>query len=384
MRVRQQKADPGMIEEPSFVEINPDAASTVTTAAQISSGIPVPKVRLLQVFSATDWEAFTEEWLMFHKQRGTYHSVRRCSGPGDLGLDVVAFTGPGGFAEPWDSFQCKHYDHPLTPVDVYGEIGKIIYHSFRRTPPFNQAQRLPRRHDFVAPKGVGIKLGRLLKDPARLRDEVRNVWEKYCAPAIGKDVDTELSGALLEYFEEFDFSIFGDRTGPELIQDHAQTPFHASRFGGGLPPRGAVPAPPAEPATEESPYLRKLLDAYSDHTGTSFATQADLESWADLRQHYDRQRVLFYHAEALRNFARDRLPPGAFDSLQDDVFYGVVEVCGADYASGLDRLRATITAAGSLDLSGNALGGVTHVPDKQGVCHQLANDDRLNWTNHGD
>ena len=92
---------------------------------------------------------------------------------------------------------------------------------------------------------------------------------------------------------------------------------------------------------------------------------------------------LFYSAEALRNFARDRTPLGTFDSLQEDIFHGVIDVCEVSYASGLERLRATITTAAIIDVGGNALFGVTRVADKQGVCHQLANDDRLTWVDAG-
>jgi hypothetical protein len=100
----------------------------VPTVAQVSGGIPIPPVRLLQVMSPGDWEDFTEEWLTFHKNKGSYHSIRRYSCPGDLGVDFVAFTSEEGFEKPWDSYQCKHSDHPLQPMDVMGEVGKIIYH----------------------------------------------------------------------------------------------------------------------------------------------------------------------------------------------------------------------------------------------------------------
>jgi hypothetical protein len=152
-----------------FTDIDPKAAKAAPTAAQISAGIPVPPVRLLQELSPEDWEDFTEEWLTYHKAKGTYHSIKKYSGPGDLGVDVVGFTAVEGFAKSWDSYQCKHHDHPLEPNDVYGEIGKIIYHSFKRTPPFNQACRVPRRHVFVSPCGAGITVGRWMKDPKRLR-----------------------------------------------------------------------------------------------------------------------------------------------------------------------------------------------------------------------
>ena len=98
-----------------------------------------------------------------------------------------------------------------------------------------------------------------------------------------------------------------------------------------------------------------------------------------METHYNRQRVLFYSAESLRNFARDRTPPHTFDSLQDEIFHGVIDVCDSEHPDALERLRATVTTAGTIDVSGNALVSVTRVPDKQGICHQLVNDDRIEW-----
>ena len=364
---------------PNFFDINPKMQA-VLTAAQIAAGIPVPPVKLLQVMSGEDWEVFTEEWLSFHRKQGSYRSIKKHSGPGDLGLDVVAFTAAEGFAKPWDSYQCKRYDHPLTPSDVYGEIGKIIFHSFNRTPPFNQTERVPRRHVFVSPFGVGITLGRLLKDPERLKEQVGEKWESHCVPKIAAGIKAPLRGKLLEYFDAFDYSIFDDRTPVELIEEHAQTIFYAPRFGGGLPPREQPGAPPVNPGANESLYLQKLLDAYGGHLGEAVAAASDLEGHPELREHYNRQRVLFYSAKSLRNFARDRTPAGTFDSLQYDVYYGIIDVCESNYRNGLERLRATVSRAAQIDVSGNALVGVTKVADKQGICHQLANDDRVTWT----
>lgn len=362
-----------------FLEIAPKAAVSVPSAAQIATGVPVPPVRLLQVMSPSDWEAFTEEWLSFHRKSGAYQSIRRYSGPGDLGLDVVAFVSSQGFSDDWDSYQCKHYDHPLEPNDIIAEIGKLIFHSFNRTPPFNQSHRIPRRHVFVPPQGVGITVGRLLKDAARLQELVRSRWDDACVPKIGKNIKAPLADQLLAYFDDFDFSIFEDRSGVELIEEHAQTVFYAPRFGGGLPPRDEVPQPPMEPSDSESTYLRKLLEAYGEQVGYEIKSKSSLGSYPELEEHYDRQRVLFYCAESLRNFARDRTPPRTFDSLQDDIYHGVIDTCQGAYPNALERLRATVSQASRLDVSGNALVSVTRVPDKQGICHQLANDDRLSW-----
>ena len=359
--------------------MKPKAASEVPTAAQVSGGIPVPPVRLLQVMSSEDWEGFTEEWLSYYKDQGKYDAIKRYSGPGDMGLDVVAFTASNGFASPWDSYQCKQYNHALRPTDIYGEVGKIIFHSFKRTPPFNQQYRVPRRHVFVSPHGMGITVGRWIKDQDRFKEEVRSKWESHCVPKIGSGIEEPLQDELMEYLEDFDFSIFEDITAAELIAEHAKTIFHAGRFGGGLPPRGDPETPPTKPAASESLYLRKLLDAYTSQMGKPVATGATLVGHPELEEHYNRQRVLFYSAESLRNFARDRTPPKTFDLLQDDIYNGVIDICEAYYNDALERLRRTISKAGSVDVSGNALVSVTRVADKQGICHQLANDDRLTW-----
>lgn len=365
--------------EMDFIDVEPRSLRTVPTAMQVTSGIPVPPVLLVQVMSSDDWEQFTEEWLSFSKTAGAYAAIRRYSGSGDLGLDVVGFTGPHWFDEPWDSFQCKAYADPLTLGDVCGEIGKIIYHSFKRTPPFNRSYRVPRAHFFVAPRGVGISLGRLLTDPERLRDEIRAVWSSHCVPKIARGLSAPLEGDLGLYFDEFDFSIFGDKSVVEILEQHAQTPFHVPRFGGGLPPRGDDDAPPPTPAEQESVYLAKLLEAYAHHLGSQVAGRGDLAKHPQLESHYERQRVLFYSAESLRNFARDRTPPRTFASLQDDVFHGVIDTCESDHPDALVRVRAAISTAAQVDVTGNALAGVTKVADKQGICHQLANDGRLMW-----
>ena len=368
-----------MYEDFELSDIDPQQSTPIPTATQVVGGIPIPPIRLLQTLSPEEWETFTEEWLTYYKGTGTYHTIRRYSGPGDLGLDVVAFTSKAGFSKAWDSYQCKYYARPLRPTDICPEIAKILYHSFYRAPPFNQAAQLPTRHIFVSPKGVGLTVGRWLKDPPRFKTEIRRRWDTQCSTKIQQGVRIQLTGRLLAYFESFDFSIFEDKTGAELIEEHSYTVFHVPRFGGGLPPRGAVQVPPRIPTAGESMYLRKLLDAYGDHLGVSINNTVRLPVDHSLRKHYDRQRVLFYSAESLRNFARDRTPIGTFDSLQEDVYYGVIDVCEGNYGSGLDRLRSVISTAGSLSVAGNALGHSTQVADKQGVCHQLANDCRLTW-----
>ena len=357
-------------------DVEPDA-NTVVTAAQIVQGVPIPPVCRIEMMSADEWEVFTEEWATHLKNKGVYWRVRRSSGSGDRGLDVVAFASELGFEGPWDSFQCKHYARPLGPKEVCVEVAKLIYHSFNRTIPFNQSFRIPRRHVFISPKGVGLTVRRWLGDPEVFRNEFKRRWAQCAAEAMG--VQVRLQGNLLAYVDTFDFGIFDDRSAVELVEKHAKTPFHAARFGGGLPPRGEVPAPPDTPSHGESIYIRKLLDAYEDELRTSLSTSTDLSGFPTMREHYNRQREMFYSAEALRNFARDTTPEGTFDLLRQDIYDGVVDVYQEAHDTGFERVKATVGRAAIINVGGNALVGVARVRDRQGVCHQLANDCELTW-----
>lgn len=360
-----------------FKHFDPKSADRVLSTSEANVGMRIPPISLLPVLSPDDWETFTQEWLWYYKNEKIYTDVQKYSGSGDLGLDVVAYSTDSGFNGSWDSFQCKHYDHALYPTDIYSEIGKIIYHSYKRTPPFNQNERTPKRHVFVCPHGVGISVGRLLKDPNRLKRDIQQKWDEKCVPGIQKDLVAPLSGHLLEYFDDFDFSIFEDQSAVDLIATHSQTPFHSQRFGGGLPSKAPAEPPPEEPDPTESVYLQKLMDAYGDHLSTEITSKEDLED-AHLK-HYLRQRVLFYSAESLRNFARDRTPAGTFKSLQDDIYNGVVDIEEGNHPDGLAKLKEVVRAAGQVAAGGNALYTVSAIADRQGICHQLANDDRLSW-----
>ena len=47
--------------------------------------------------------------------------------------------------------------------------------------------------------------------------------------------------------------------------------------------------------------------------------------------------------------------------------------------SGLDRLHRVLEVAGALKIDQNALITVWKQLDRKGICHQLANDDELEW-----
>jgi hypothetical protein len=341
-----------------------------SSAEHVATGVPIPKPARVAGFSPAEWESFTEEWTTSLKN--TYVRVARFGGSGDLGVDVIGFVTNSTFRGGWDNYQCKRYDHPLRPSDVWIEIGKIIYYSYRgEYPP-------PRKHYFVASRDIGTSLGKLLSDPEKLKEQTRASWTEYCENKITSTNTVPLTGELLGYFDDFDFSIFSTKSVVELITGHATTSFHSVRFGGGLPARPDVTQPPEEHAAEESRYIRQLFEAYGDRLGKLINHVSDLVD-AMLGRDFLRQRERFYHAESLRNFARDTVPEDTFERLQDEVFHGVIDICDSNHQDGFERMRATVAEAARLSTTSNPLASVIRVPDRQGICHQLANDDRLTW-----
>jgi hypothetical protein len=91
---------------------------------EIRSGPAIPPIERIKLFSSADWEACVDEWT---SSLATYGLVERAAGAGDMGCDVIATVDPAIENGPWDNFQCKHYDHPLTPGDIWLELGKLCY-----------------------------------------------------------------------------------------------------------------------------------------------------------------------------------------------------------------------------------------------------------------
>ncbi|TRD00142.1 restriction endonuclease [Mesorhizobium sp. WSM4303] len=364
-----------MISDADLKEIETKPPTCAPSPEHVHTGVPIPKVMRVRLFSPDAWEEFIEEWA--NSLKSNYVKVRRFGGSGDLGVDIAGFCSNKGFEGEWDNYQCKRYDHPLRPNDIWVEIGKIIYYSHigEYAPP--------RRHYFVCSQDIGTSLEKLLNKPTDLQAKAAENWDKHCLNGITSTMSIPLVGALADHFNSFDFSVFSSRSLVELIEGHSKTGFHAVRFGGGLPPRPGSALPPETPADNESRYIRQLLDAYGDHLGIGLADPLALDPHTKLKRDYLRQRERFYHAESLRNFARDTVPEGTFDALQDEIHSGVIDVCEGSYADGFERMKATVAQASSVAATSNPLVSAVKAQDRQGICHQLANDDRLNWMPQG-
>lgn len=346
-------------------------AQPPANAAKIKFGKVIPPQQQILIYSPDEWEAFIQEWAT-GKTAG-YAKVVRLAGATDMGIDVAGLAEASAFFGVWDNFQCKHYDSPLTPKDALPEIGKMLWHSF-------QKEFLPpRTYRFMAPRGCGISLQKLLLAPSLLKQKLFEKWDDWCAGKITSTQTIKMEGDFRSYCNQYDFSSFTYKNPLEIVDEHRLTPYFAARFGGGLSERPAAHPPPPAPATDESRYLHHLFEAYGEKKKATLAKVDDLGPWPELVNHYHRQRESFYHAESLRNFARDTVPPGTFESLQDEVHAGVVDVSEAAHEDGLACLTAVTQAATMLPLTENGLISVVKVQDRRGICHQLANVDRLLW-----
>src|ERR1700712_4228222 len=154
-----------VITETDLKLITPVGVASTATASHVVGGLPIPKVTRVKIFFPEEFEGFVEEWAS--SLTSIYFKVRRFAGSGDMGIDIAGFTTDNGFANAWDNYQCKRYDHPLRPSDIYKEIGKIIYYSW--CGEFS----VPRKHYFAGSQDVGTSLEKLFSDAPKLKQAMR-------------------------------------------------------------------------------------------------------------------------------------------------------------------------------------------------------------------
>jgi hypothetical protein len=352
---------------PQLQEIAPPDPTPFTIGTDAP---PMDPEQRIYFYSPDEWERFIKEWAYVLKN--DYLQVKRHGGSGDLGLDIIGLLDDAGLDGAWDCFQCKRYEKPLAPGDAYAEMYKII-----RGVTMQDFTK-PRHYKFLAPKGCGKALNRLLSSPSRLGQGF-NAWLMGKTSPLHQE-EGALKRLLIAAAEDFDFSIFRTEEFEDVLQLHRKSPYHTLRFGSTTLQRTsqAAAAPPVVDVARESVYVKKLIDVYNERHGLAWVSEADIDK-KSTREHFNRQRECFFSAEDLRLTARDQVPVEVFTDLQQEVLDGVVEVEQSTHASGWTRLTAITSKADILPLTASPLIRIVKQKDRTGLCHQLANDDRLNW-----
>lgn len=341
------------------------------TVDRLQRGPRLRPATILAAYDDKEWESFIKEWASTREP--LYASVRQFGGSGDRGIDIAGFETDRGFEGVWDGFQAKHYGSSLGPSVAWPEILKMILLRVD-TPSYT----VPRKYVFLAPRGVTTKLAHLLESPTEMRAAFLAQLDKPSSEPFRTLTDTRRT-AVRAMAVELDFSVFGSYEASRLVDDVRGTPSFATRFGGPLPDRSRSWSVPPSVQTAESEYVAALLEAYREKFPGEISDIGSVAAHEASAPHFMRQREAFFRAESLREFARDSVPSGTYEGLQDEIYEAVIETVASDHADGLTRLRGVLDAAVQAQLTSNALITVLEPGDRKGVCHQLANGRRVRW-----
>lgn len=332
---------------------------------------PTPEQRLLLMDDVT-WEQFIETCALQLQSEGIYQQVIRLGGSGDKGRDICGYTALLPAEDTWDLYQAKYYSGSLSPSQFAPELAKFLWSVF------SGAYTRPRCYYICALK-IGAKLFDYIQNPESLRKWIIEEWKKN-----NGDFGTfkqPLSLDIEAFVDAFPMRILQRRTPPELLAIHSRDQdLHWSKFGV-LAKRDPNPDVPDALHTSEEKYVAALLGVYAEYDGTLVSSVVDIPS--SLRRHFRAQRRLFYCAEGLNRFSRDKLP-GAFDNLLDEIELGVSSVVTAPYTNRFTRLQQTLITAGALSVESNPLKARLSTGDLPGGCHHLVNSERLTWMDSDD
>lgn len=348
---------------------------TYITSHRINFGLRIIPLKLIEVFTSEQWEEFIEEWLDL--KRKEFHSVERIGGSGDMGRDVIGYIDDPKINKDykWNCYQCKHYRNPISPTDIYLELAKIIYYTFKEEYP------VPENYYFIAPKDCGTTLSKLLNNENELKKLLKENWKKYCENEITKTESVILEGKLLLHFENFNFKIFSKIKRKLILEEHTKHPNHLIRFGGSLPDRPKLLNKdiPSLIQNTETTYVENLIKAYNSVGKAAFSNAKELNSF--YLTHFNKAREGFHFAEQLRVLYRDNLPINTFEEFQDEIHNGIINTLTTSHTNSFEKVKSAEDKSLQIQITSNPLKDVSKPQDRTGICHQLSNNGKINWDN---
>ncbi len=331
---------------------------------------PTHHRRSILALSDVDLETFVRDWISIRLGRH-YNETANFAGTGDLGRDAVGFETNQRHEGAWHNFQCKQYAGSISTETGIAEVGKILYYASEKK--FST----PSSYSFVAPKGVNRNLEFLIFNPTEFKRTLISEWDKYCSKSIKKNTAIPLSQQILDTINGFNFSNIYRLDINDILLDADINPVLHKWFGEKLlsPPTGIVPT---EFDFSELPYVNKLISAYEERDSIKFSSHDEVRAHPVHGGHIQRQRERYYDADAFKRFYRDSVEKDVIINIENDIYYGVVDVCGLDHQDTLECIDKVMIEAGKISASG-PLAEHARVPVKQGICHHLANTDRIKW-----
>lgn len=339
--------------------------------ANMIFGTPIEPIKRLKTISDVDFEEMINNWAYSYLQE-TYADVKRLGGAGDLGRDVIAVR-RDGLGE--DIYQCKHYNHPIQPNEIWVEFGKLVYYTSNNVYP------IPVNYYIVASQYIGPSLQKYIDNPKTINQELIKQWDTKCKSGITQKNQIKLDSQLEECIAEFDFSIINAISPVKLLDQYSKTIWFKYTFGGGIPKRPKKEKAPVEISDAEIKmnYVCELLKVYEEKLTTPDMDIRKLQRHRQMYDHFMRQRDDYYSAQSLKRFSRDEFPDEPYEDIKDEVFGSVIDKSLEQYSSSFDRVNQTLREARSVPIVIQEFDRVTP-SDKAGICHELVNDSRLRWT----
>ena len=328
---------------------------------------------LIQRSGPSKFEEIVHEWV-WGCRHDRYEKVVFLGGPHDKGRDIAGYKDyKQGI---WDGYQCKNYKDKLTPSDIWPEIGKLCYNSFR------DEITIPENYFFISPFGVSSAANDLIRNPNKLKEGLISNWDVSCKNHIVHGNTIILGGPLKNYIDDFNFNIFDYIEPLDFIAEYSKTKYFTRRFGILIVSRPAPSPTPVELQEHEAVYIRKILDAYEDHLNTHIDSYKKLTQYPNLKKDFERQRNYFFHAESLKEFSRDISDPKIdnFENLKEEIYDGIIDTIEEDAKNGFERLKNVLARAQSLQITDNPLVSHLKLEDRKGICHHLANEkEEVKW-----
>lgn len=178
------------------------------------------------------------------------------------------------------------------------------------------------------------------------------------------------------------------KTGDEIEPGTTRVPSHGAEVRDGYiyldngKQRIKIPSSMApQKGQDELPYIRALLDAYSDKEKKEISLSSLLEKNSICSRHFRSQRDAFYCADCLRHNLRNMFSDGEeeFQKLESDAYDGIEPAYDDFYDNGYDRLQAVLNKVTDITLH-TSLSRIENLygnKEKKGLCHMMVNDGKI-------
>ncbi|MGW1766115.1 ABC-three component system protein [Streptomyces sp. NPDC002073] len=329
-----------------------------------------PKQTVTLLYGPGDFEEFVKEWVPTQEAR--YELVERQGGAGDHGIDVAGFLTPAKLEGEWHNYQCKQYKRDLTWGVAAVEMRKMFVAA--AAGHFT----VPTRYAFVA-LTFATSLKRLISKPSECRARFLKDWSTTKDKLVA-GLDADQRRAVEELAKGTDFGMFSCVDLDQVLTEHMTTPHWLSRFPQAPPENGPTKlTPPEQPRQDEARYVQRLVDVYRERFPGKIDSLEQVDGVPKAKGHLLRQRVAFFAAESVRVFARDSTTQDYFEQVKEDVYSIVVEEAERAHPNGWERHAAVTICAGTVEVTETILKPYVGPEVRKGVCHHLANDNRLIW-----